>query len=261
MAILLTNDDGIDAPGIARLAEALAGLDDLHASAPMENKSGVGMSITLGRSMRARRHPDGASGETRHSIDGTPADATKFGLQHVLANVAPRLAVSGINCGPNLGLNIRCSGTVGAAFEAVAAGVPALAVSVEYAEKVNWSGAMYYARKMAEKILALPGPIEPFVLNLNVPSRNPEDIPGVVVARQGMGGVRDVVRALPDGEDGYVLDADWQEIASDGDCDAAAFNSGYAVLTPLRYEMTYDDMLATLCRHWRDEIEPFKPRG
>lgn len=264
MAILLTNDDGIDAPGLACLAEALSGLDDLSIAAPDDNRSGVGMSITLGRALRAKKHSDGPGGVPRYSIDGTPSDAAKFGLQHVLGNVPPKLVVSGINLGPNLGLNIRCSGTVGAAFEAVAAGVPALAVSVEYAATVNWAGVKYYARKMAEKILELPQPHEPFVLNLNVPSRDPKDIPGLVIARQGVGGVRDYLRVDPQDDDTYMLDADWIVVDSTGDCDAAAFKAGYAVLTPLRFEMTHDDMLASLCRQWKDEIErfqPLQPRG
>lgn len=162
--------------------------------------------------------------------------------------------------GPNLGLNIRCSGTVGAAFEAVAAGVPALAVSVEYSTDVNWEGAKYYARVMAEKILRLPQPLEPFVLNLNVPSRNPADIPGLVIAHQGVGGFRDRLEVVREG-DSYKLDADWSFVEPDGDCDTAAFNAGYAVLTPLRFEMTHDAMMADLCRHWKEDIERFKPRG
>lgn len=252
MAILLTNDDGIDAPGLAAMAQALAGLDDLYVSAPADNKSGVGMGITLGRSLKAAAHPDGKFGETRHSLDGTPADAAKYGLQHLLAGKRPRLVASGINYGPNLGVNVRCSGTVGAAFEAVVAGIPALAVSVDFVENVDWDGAMYYARKLAEKMLSLPEDTEPFVLNVNVPSRQRGDIPGLVVTHHGMGGIRDSLRADPDGE--YRLAAEWIELGPDADCDMAAFNAGYAVATPLRFEMTHNAILADLCEAWKDDI-------
>lgn len=256
MAILLTNDDGVDAPGIRELAAALAGLDDLHVAAPDENKSGVGHGITLTRNLRARRRPAGASGEARWSVDGTPADAAKFGLQHVLGGVPPRLVVSGINFGPNIGVNVRCSGTVGAAFEAVSAGVNALAVSVEYVTPTNWAAAKRYARKVALMMLDLPPGGEPFVLNLNVPSVNPEEIRGLVIARHGSGGVRDSI-VVEERGDVFHLEADWIQTPSDGDCDASAFLAGYAVLTPLRFEMTDDSRMAFLAKQWAGEARLF----
>ena len=257
MAILLTNDDGIDAPGLAALAQGLAGLDALHVSAPDRNMSGVGMGITISRDLKATRHPDGAAGEARHSLDGTPADAAKYGIQKILADDPPRLVVSGINYGPNLGVNIRCSGTLGAAFEAVSSGLNALAVSVEYVENPNWEGAKFYARKMAEMLLALPPGGEPFVLNLNVPSRNPEDIRGLVTARNGRGGFCD--RLHNAGGDTFRLEPDWIRVDDDSDCDSAAFDAGYAVVTPLRFEMTHDTMLDELCRIWNSQVSPFRP--
>lgn len=260
MAILLTNDDGIDAPGLAALAEAMAGLDDLYVSAPSDNRSGVGMAITLTRPLKAVKHPDGKVGEKRFSIDGTPADAAKYGLQHVLGGKRPRLVVSGINKGPNLGVNVRCSGTIGAAFEAVASGLPSLAVSVEWADNVDWRGAQYYARKLAEKVLSLPDSMEPFVLNLNVPSRPPEEIPGLVIARHGRGGIQDNLDIDPDGET-LRFSADWIDVGPDGDCDAAAFSAGYAVVTPLRFEMTHNDIMIGLCESWKEDLESYKPRG
>lgn len=257
MAILLTNDDGIDAPGLAALAQALEGLDDLYVSAPAGNRSGVGMAITLDRPLEARKHADGPSGEVRYSVDGTPSDAAKFGLQHAVGGKPVRLVVSGINLGQNIGTNIRCSGTVGAAFEAVGAGVTALAVSAGYDKPVNWEGAKFYARKIAEKILAMPRR-EPFVLNLNVPSLPPEKIPGLVVARHGMGGFHDSLVVQEDGRH-CRLEAVWRNDVPDADCDAAAFREGYAVITPLRFEMTHDAMMDDLCEEWADDVRRFKP--
>lgn len=259
MAILLTNDDGIDAPGLAALAEAMAGLDELHVSAPADNRSGVGMGITLNRPLKLVKHPDGTTGEKRYSVDGTPADAAKYGLQHVLNGQPPRLVVSGINKGPNLGINVRCSGTVGAAFEAAAAGLPALAVSVEWVEEVDWTRAQHYARMLAQKIMSLPGGFEPFVLNLNVPSLPPEKIRGLVIARHGRGGIQDYLNLDPDGETLH-FGADWIDVGPDGDCDAAAFSEGYAVVTPLRFEMTDDAIMAGLCESWKDDLTSYKAR-
>lgn len=256
MAILLTNDDGIDAPGLAALAEALAGLDALYVAAPAVNKSGVGMGITIEEDMAARVHADGAQGEVRHSLDGTPADAVKYGLQHLLADDPPRLVVSGINLGPNLGRNIRCSGTVGAAFEAVAAGIPALAVSVDYVIPPDWSGAKFYARKLAEMMLRDGGlGREPHVLNLNVPSRPPEDVAGLVIARQGVGGIFDYIKPNSDGS-GYSLGAKLID-TGDADCDGSAFRDGYAVVTPLRFEMTHDALLEELVSSWGGELRRY----
>lgn len=257
MAILLTNDDGIDAPGLRALGVALRGLDDLYVSAPAGNRSGVGMAITLDRSLEARRHADGESGEVRYSVDGTPSDAAKFGLQHVVLGKDVRLVVSGINLGQNLGTNIRCSGTVGAAFEAVSAGIPALAVSAGYSEEMNWEGAQYYARRLAEKILSM-GSCEPMVFNLNVPCLPPDAIPGLVVARHGMGGFHDSLAVEGDGGR-YCFKPVWREEVPDSDCDSAAFRAGYAVVTPLRFEMTYDGMMEGLCREWVGEVERFRP--
>lgn len=258
MAILLTNDDGIDAPGLAALAEALAGLDEIIVSAPAGNQSGVGMAITLDRDLTAKRHPDGPNGEVRYSVDGTPSDATKFGLQHAVAGKDVRLVVSGINLGQNLGTNVRCSGTVGAAFEAVATGVTALAVSVGYDEPVNWDGAKAYARSIAERVLALRD-CAPFVLNLNVPSLPEDEIPGLVVAHHGVGGFHDTLAVREDGKQ-YRAEAAWRMDVPEVDCDAAAFRAGYAVITPLRFEMTHDVMMDELCREWAEDVCLFTPK-
>lgn len=255
MAILLTNDDGIDAPGLAALAEALAGLDDLVVSAPADNRSGVGMSITLGRDLQAKRHEDGPGGIQRHSLDGTPADAVKYGLQKLFGGKAPRLVVSGVNLGPNLGINVRCSGTVGAAMEAVVAGIPALAVSVDYVIPTNWDGAKHYARKLAEKALAMieDGRHGAFMLNLNVPAKPPEEILGLVVARHGVGGIKDIM--TPRGQpDKYHLTPEWVPIVPEDGCDTAAFNQGYAVVTPMMLDMTHHGLLGALQDEWRDDL-------
>lgn len=255
MTILLTNDDGIDAPGLAAMAEALAGLDDLLVSAPAANQSGVGMAISIEKHLRPKRHPDGPRGERRYSIDGTPADAVKYGLEHLLGGRPPRLVASGINFGPNLGRNVRCSGTVGAAFAALAVGVPALAVSVDYVTPPNWEGAKHYARLLAEKCLELaeePGR-EPFLLNLNVPSLPPEEIPGLVTARHGNGGFLDNLAPHPDGQT-YSLGGHWIETPPGDECDSAVFAAGFAVLTPLRLELTHDALLRELRERWKKDF-------
>lgn len=255
MAILLTNDDGADAPGLAALAEALAGLDDLYIVAPASNQSGVGMGISIYRDLEAKKLPDGPGGIPRHSLSGTPADAVKYGLQHILADKPPRLVVSGINLGPNLGRNIRCSGTVGAAAEAVIDGFPALAVSVGYVIPTDWSGAKHYARLVAEKALKMIDEGEKiFLLNLNVPSAPPEKIPGMVTARQGIGGIHDILSVRSAEDNSYFMEGEWVHVPPENDCDMIAFSEGYAVITPMQLDMTHHAFMAELRRKWKDDL-------
>ncbi len=254
MSILLTNDDGVDAPGLAALSQALAGLDTLYIAAPTHNNSGVGMAITIGRGLTAQRHAEWPGVAIRTSIDGTPADAVKYGLQHLLEKDPPRLVVSGINHGPNLGINVRCSGTIGAAFEAFIAGFPALAVSVAHTVPPFWDGAKHYVRVVAEKALLLAETRRDLLLNLNVPALPPEKIKGLRLAHHGIGGYRDLL--VTNGAPGsFSMNGNWiSPEASALACDAATFEQGYAVLTPLRFDMTDRDLLSTLTHEWGDVV-------
>ncbi len=250
MSILLANDDGVDAEGLRELAQALSGLDDLYISAPSKNRSGVGMSITISDPMSAKRHSDWPGVKERWSIDGTPADAVKYGLQHLLKNNPPRLVVSGINLGANVGRNVRCSGTVGAAFEGLVSGFPALAVSVDYDLPTNWAGAKHYARLASEKLLELSRAESRLMFNLNVPSLPVDKIKGLKLTRHGSGGYLD--NMIPHSQPGsYTLGADWLDPAIDSDCDARALSDGFATITPMRHEMTDQRMLDLLQSEWK----------
>lgn len=253
MSILLTNDDGIGAPGLAALAEALSGVDEIFISAPAENRSGVGMGITLGKPVVALRRPDAPDGVRRTAVTGTPADAVKYALQAWLER-PPDLVVSGINHGPNLGRNIRCSGTVGAVFEALAAGIPGVAVSTDHFDPPYWEGAKHYARKVVEKALELAGRRRDFVLNLNVPGLPPEDIPGLICVPHGMGGYLE--RYVPHrlDADSFRVAGEWIETAPGKDSDAAAFTGRHAVLTPLRFDMTHRELLAEMAGAWKGRL-------
>lgn len=245
MSILLTNDDGYDAPGMAALAQALSGIDDLYIAAPSENRSGVGMAITLERELKAERHAPLPGVKIRDSIDGTPSDAVKYGLQHLLRDNPPRLVVSGINHGVNIGRNVRCSGTVGGAFEALVAGVPAMAVSVMYEIPPVWEGAQYYVRLMVEHLPELLKGRTDVMLNLNVPALPPDRIKGLRLARHGIGGYLDTM-VPAGGPNRFMLDADWFLPDNREDCDGAVVADDYAVLTPMRFEMTHREMMEEL---------------
>ncbi|MDR3210597.1 MAG: 5'/3'-nucleotidase SurE [Planctomycetota bacterium] len=250
MAILLGNDDGVDAPGLKALAEALEGLDDLYIAAPSQNRSGVGNGITVDRPVTARRHSAWPGVKERTSVDGTPADAIKYGLQYLLGGTPPRLVVTGINHGPNIGRNIRCSGTLGAAYEAFMYGFPALAVSVDHGEPPLWDASRHYARLVAEKTLILARERRELILNLNVPRLPLASVKGLRFARHGHGGYQDVLVAT--GHDQYSIGGEWRNLPGEEDSDSMALAEGYAVLTPLTYELTDQPLLARLQVEWSD---------
>src|SRR5688572_10642134 len=131
MRILLTNDDGIDARGLALLERVARDLsDDVWVVAPSEEQSGTGHSLTLTQPVRLRRH-----GDKRFSVSGTPTDAVMMALAHIMKDEQPDLILSGINRGANLAEDVTYSGTVSAAMEGALAGVPSIALSQAYARQ------------------------------------------------------------------------------------------------------------------------------
>lgn len=252
MAILLTNDDGINAPGLLALTEALAGLDELYVCAPAHNHSGAGCSISLGKKVRALRAPNHPACAERWAVEGTPADAVKWGLQQLLAGRRPRLVASGINLGPNIGVNIRCSGTVGAALEGVIGGVSALAVSVEYTDPAHWNGAQAWARTVCiDALKETRWRRTPFLWNLNVPAKDPGRIRGLRVAPHGIGGILDIFAPHPDGDGSWRLEGQWADPPAAKNKDLQGLQDGWAVLTPLQYDVNDYDALERLRGRWR----------
>jgi len=170
MTVLITNDDGIEAEGIRALVEALTPVATVVVSAPAENNSGAGQSITaLGRPLRVVER-DLGDGVKRFAVYGTPADATIFGLLGTGGEKPFDLVISGINKGQNVGEAVFISGTVGAARQAVMMGVPAIAVSQAYQMdgKYDYSLAAKFTAKLASEIHRL-GRKAPILLSVNVP--------------------------------------------------------------------------------------------
>jgi len=242
MTILLTNDDGIHAPGLAHLTAALAGLDELVVVAPERNASGVGHSITLDHEIIVRHLDAGLHGERRVSVGGTPADAVKFAMKHELGAL-PRLVVSGINAGPNVGVNVLYSGTVGAALEALIQGVSSVAVSSADFDIPHYETAGHFARQVVIEALTLEAERRadrgalPFCLNLNVPSRPLAEVRGLRVTQHGRSGFAEFFEASP-AADTYVIDGVMRVHDPDETYCAAAVMAGYASLTPLQIDLT-----------------------
>lgn len=259
--ILLSNDDGVDAHGLAALAAALHGLGTIAVVAPVQEQSAVGHSITVRDPIRA--HPwviEGPDGPIwARAVTGTPADCVKLAIQKLLPR-KPDLVVSGINHGPNTAVSVIYSGTVSAATEAAILGVPSFAVSnCSWDAHADFEVAGHYALIVAERILdhGLPAGV---LLNVNVPDLALEHICGVRVTRQARARWEEEFEERRDPFDkpyfwmgGKFIDLD------DGiDTDLHAINSGHVSITPIHYDLTAYDHISSL-EGWDWRVESSKP--
>lgn len=239
MRILVTNDDGVGAPGITALAAAMSGLGNVTVVAPATEMSATSHSLTLRRPLRVKKHDEGI-----YSVDGTPTDCVYLAVFQILERKVD-LVVSGINWGWNLGDDITYSGTVAAALEGTLLGVPSFAVSMERAKPMRYGRAAAFARTVAAQILERGLPRDVY-LNVNVPAR---PIRGVAFAHQGKRMYHDGVSAerARDGETVYRIGGypEWDEQPGS---DFAAFRSGHITITPLRVDMTDRRFMGRLTR-------------
>lgn len=254
MAILLSNDDGIEAPGMALLLEALSDEEELVVVAPLENRSGIGHAVTFDRPVRVKTFPDMPSGVKRVAVDGTPADAVKFALKHHMPE-HPSLVISGVNHGLNVGVNVLYSGTLGAAFEALIHGVDALAVSVGYhapadplAVRDFTLESLACARELQARRARGDLPGRPFALNLNIPALPCSQIKGLRLTRQGRSGFDEYFHPDEHAPGHYHIHGEMRILDPDDTYDAAAVEAGYASLTPLHIDLTDETLLRAMRR-------------
>jgi 5'-nucleotidase len=243
--ILLTNDDGIAAPGLRALKDALAGLGDLWVVAPEGERSGVSHAFSLATPLRVEevRSNGGVYG---YSVSGTPVDSAKIALRSILPE-KPGLVVSGINRGENTGVNVLYSGTVAAAMEGAIVGIPSVAVSVVWRDKTDYAAAAFYARKVCERVVAKGLPFG-ILLNVNVPALPLDKIKGLVVARMADSHYIEEIekRVDPRGREYYWI-AGSNHLVGDGKgTDMNAVRDGYVSVTPLDSRMTNDEVIPLL---------------
>lgn len=245
--ILLTNDDGIYAPGLLALRNALAELGSVAVVAPDSERSAFGHAITMAHPLRAAEaERDGVFYGL--AVSGTPADCVKLALHTLLAR-RPRLVVSGINPGPNLATNVLYSGTVSAARESTIFDIPGLAVSLRsWRADSDFSAAAAVARFFSRLILqnGLPAGV---MLNVNVPALPSSEIKGIRLTRLARYRYRDSyeVRQDPRGRNYYWLTGEDAEVlAPEPDLDAVAVEAGYVSVTPLNYDLTCEPFLGEL---------------
>jgi 5'-nucleotidase len=261
--ILVTNDDGIDSPGLFAVKQALESCGRVAVIAPDQNRSAIGRGITIGQSLNVREvtFPDGGSG---FSVDGTPVDCVRLAALGFL-DWRPDIVVSGINLGPNLGDDITYSGTVAAAFEGIMLGLPAIAVSIERPE--NWrlqEGEFHFVTvaaftaRMAEKLRenGLPGTI---LLNVNAPNLPAGEVRGAEVTRLGKRIYRDQLVEEPgegDGHRRYHIYGDDPSYHVEEGTDFHALNLKKISVTPIHFALTNLAGMETV-RDWNlDELVP-----
>jgi len=240
--ILITNDDGVQAEGIAALAEALQGLGEVWTVAPDRERSGASHSISLHSPLRLIPH-----GERRFAVDGTPGDCVYLAVNHLFREARPTLVVSGINHGANLADDITYSGTVAAALEATMLGIPAVAVSLcGRGSPRDFGPAAAFTRSLVRQVLAHPLP-PGVLLNVNVPKAS--DGTRYRITRQGRRAyLQEVIEKVdPRGKHYYWIGGDelaHQDIPG-SDCNAV-YDEQLISVTPLHLDMTHDPMRRTL---------------
>jgi 5'-nucleotidase len=246
MNILVTNDDGIDSPGIDALARALRTVGTVMVVAPDRQQSAVGHALTVSRPLRATKvRRDGVL--FGFAVDGTPADCVKLGATTLL-DAKPDLVVSGINHGSNTSVNILYSGTVSAASEAMLLGIPAIAVSIDsLSYSTDCTAAAEITAEIAAKVPLLALPLDT-LLNVNVPAIEKENIKGVKITRQGTSGWEDNYerRTDPMGREYFWLSGNYHVRDLDHSTDEGALKAGYVSVTPVRYRLTNDEELQRL---------------
>ena len=232
--ILLTNDDGIHAPGLKALETEIAGVGELYIAAPHGEQSGTSRAITLRQPLRYSEI------EPKHfAVEGTPTDSVMLALAHLL-DFRPDLVISGINGGPNLGENIFYSGTVAGAAEGAKHGIPAIALSVAERVNIDYSAAARFGARLAQHVLAggLPAGV---ALNVNVPHPSYD---GIEITRQSPKISRNVMLGGQDprGRPYFWMHEEVSPGSAEPGTDYAAVRDGKVSITPLRFDHTADQL-------------------
>lgn len=245
MRILLTNDDGIHAPGLELLEKIAAELsDDVTVCAPAEEQSGAGHSLTLHMPVRLQQH-----GEKRFAVTGTPGDAVNLALRKLFPDAMPDLVISGVNNGENLADDVTYSGTISAAMEGALAGIPAIALSQAMREGGHgFSATEGWATRVLRPLLDTPM-AKRTLINVNFPSLSSQDVRGIRVVRQGF---HDYARgsliegADPRGRPYFWFGLQDVEHTLDHGTDLEAVNDGYVSVTPLQVDLTHHASIGIL---------------
>ncbi|HRE14850.1 MAG TPA: 5'/3'-nucleotidase SurE [Usitatibacteraceae bacterium] len=244
MRILLSNDDGYFAPGLAALAEALAPVGEITVVAPERDRSGASNSLTLDRPLSLHRAREGW-----WYVNGTPTDCVHMAVTGLL-DLEPDIVVSGVNAGSNMGDDTLYSGTVAAATEGYLLGVPAIAVSLTGHDFTHFDTAARVARDLVERLKRDPFP-EPVLFNVNVPDRPWGELAGVEITRLGRRHkAQPVVKSVnPRGDTVYWVGPAGAAREAGPGTDFHAIERGAVSVTPLQVDLTHGGQLRPV-REW-----------
>ena len=241
MRVLITNDDGINAPGLAAIEKIARKIsDDVWIVAPKEEQSGVGRSITLHRPLRLNYF-----GENRYSVAGTPADCIIMAVREILADKLPDIVLSGVNHGANIADDCLYSGTIGAALEASQYGIRSFALSQAVAfrspdEVVHWDTAIKFAPQLINKLYETKSDTS-IIYNLNFPNCSPENVNGFEVTHTGR--YADAAFGLDKREDACMREYYWVNFRQRGalkdeKSDIQAIRDNKVSITPLKRDLS-----------------------
>ncbi|MCW5906994.1 MAG: 5'/3'-nucleotidase SurE [Chitinophagales bacterium] len=249
--ILVVNDDGITAPGIKALAEAVKDLGEVVVVAPDSPQSGMGHAITINKPLRLKEvhHFEGIKA---YQCSGTPVDCVKLAVDKVLHR-HPDLCVSGINHGSNSSINIIYSGTMSAAVEASLEGIPSVGFSLlDYSYEADFSASAFYARFIAESILKYGIP-KNTLLNVNIPKLPLDKIGGMKICRQAVAKWEEeyLERQDPMGRPYYWLTGKFVNYDHGQDTDEWALANGFVSVVPVQHDLTAHYAIPFINENWQ----------
>ena len=249
--ILVVNDDGVTAPGIMNLVEAVKDLGKIVVVAPDKPQSGMGHAITIGQPLRLHKVTSFENIEA-YSCTGTPVDCVKLAVDKVLHR-KPDLCLSGINHGANHSINVIYSGTMSAAVEAAIESIPSAGFSLlDYSIEADFSGSRKYARIIVEKMLSTKMD-KHTVLNVNIPQLPPDHLKGLKICRQAYAKYEEdfIERQDPNGRLYYWLTGEFVNFDKGKDTDVWALNNGYVSVVPVQFDLTHYAQQAKLQKLWQ----------
>ncbi|MES2388032.1 MAG: 5'/3'-nucleotidase SurE [Bacteroidota bacterium] len=249
--ILISNDDGITAPGIRKLVELMSELGEVVVVAPDSPQSGMGHAITIGNTLRLDKS-DIFEGILAYQCSGTPADCVKLAKHHVLKDRHPDLIVSGINHGSNSSISILYSGTMSAAIEGAIEGFPAIGFSLcEYGLDADFSHIGEHLKHIAREVLKNGMP-EGVALNVNFPAKSAEPIKGIKICRQARAKWQEDFdqRTDPNGRPYFWMAGNFVNMDKGADTDEVALAANYISIVPSVFDLTAHHAIASMNKTW-----------
>ena len=250
--ILITNDDGVTAPGIRNLIEAVRDLGEVVVVAPDKPQSGMGHAITIGHPLRMNR-VNLFPGIEAWQTSGTPVDCVKLAVDKILRR-KPDLCLSGINHGANHSINVIYSGTMSAAMEAAIESIPSIGFSLmNYEYEADFTAARHYVKTIVQNVLAMKKKEKHLLLNVNIPAVPLELIKGTKICRQAYAKYEEAFkeRKDPHGKKYYWLTGEFVNFDKGKDTDVWALEHNYVSIVPIQFDLTHMALKKQLEKSWK----------